>query len=275
LFLDGLGEPYRSESLRLIREHAVHVDAFMSVSSFGTRQMAAYLGIEPSRIHTVPLGINFGDYGEPRDADEDPFTVGYLARVAPEKGLDILSRAYRELASRSGPSASRLWAAGYLAPEHKSYLAGIRKNLKSWGLSGHFKYHGELDRRRKLAFLRSLSVLSVPGSYADPKGLFLLEAMASGIPVVQPRCGAFTELVETTGGGILVESENVGELAEGIMRLWRDPKKRRELGLRGYEGVRRHYSAARMLQSTLAVYQSLMKRENVHSLRESRGKRGA
>jgi len=260
LFLEGLGEAYRSESLRLIRAHAAHVDAFMAVSGFGAQQMTGYLGIARNRIHVVPLGINLDGYGRRQGPEPDPFTIGYLARIAPEKGLHALCAAYRCLRARPGIPSSRLWVAGYLAPEHKSYLAGIRQKMDSWGLSGHLQYQGELDRVGKLSFLKNLSVLSVPGPYPDPKGLFLLEAMAAGVPVVQPRSGAFTEIVETTGGGILVEPDNPESLAEGIWELWRDPARRRELGSRGYEGVRTHYSSARMLAKALEVYHSLMRK---------------
>ena len=99
-----------------------------------------------------------------------------------------------------------------------SYLAGIERQMADWGLSAHFRYHGELDRGAKLAYLRELSVLSVPGAYADPKGLFLLEAMASGVPIVQPRRGAATEIVETTGGGILVAPGRSGRPGRGAAR---------------------------------------------------------
>ena len=259
VFLDGLGEPYRSESMRRIREHADSVDAFIAVSDFGARKMARYLGIDPDRIRVAPLGIHFDGYEERTPADSQPFTIGYLARITPEKGLHTLCDAYRSLRARDGLPASRLWAAGYLAPEHKPYLAGIKSSLDSWGLSGHFQYHGELDRQQKLAFLKNLSVLSVPGPYDDPKGIFLLEAMAAGIPVVQPRRGAFTEIVETTGGGILVEPDNPEALAEGMMEMWRNPERRRELGMNGYRNVRVHYSAARMAEKVTEVYRALLR----------------
>ena len=210
IFLDGLGEPYRSESLRLIREHAASVDVFIAVSDFGARSMAEYLGIGQNRIRVVPLGINFDGYEGSVPAESEPFTIGYLARLAPEKGLHVLCEAYRRMRSSKELPPSRLWAAGYLAPDKRSYLSSIERDMKAWGLSGDFRYHGELDRQQKLAFLKNLSVLSVPGPYDDPKGLFLLEAMASGVPVVQPRRGAFTEIVETTGGGILVEPDSAG-----------------------------------------------------------------
>ena len=256
LFLEGLREPYRHQSLQLIREHAGSVDAFIAVSHYGARSMSDYLGIDRDRIHVVPLGINFDGFTARTGAEPDPFTIGYLARITPEKGLHFLCEAYRILRSRI-PSG-KLHAAGYLAPEYKSFLSQVRTDLHSWGLSGEFHYQGELDRHAKLDFLHNLSVLSVPEYYADPKGLFLLEAMAAGIPVVQPRRGAFTEIVEATGGGMLVEPDNPEHLAHGLLKLWKDPALRTELGRRGYEGVRTHYGAARMAELALAVYRSLI-----------------
>jgi glycosyltransferase involved in cell wall biosynthesis len=186
------------------------------------------------------------------------FTIGYLARVTKEKGLHILCDAYRNLSLRDEIPSSRLWAAGYLAPEQKRYLASVRQNMASWGLSSQFEYHGELDRHGKLNFLKSLSVFSVPEAYAEHKGLFLLEAMAGGIPVVQPRRGAFIEIVEKTGGGILVEPDNSQALAQGILDLWRDAQRRAELGARGFQNVRAYYSTTQMAKAALAVYQTIL-----------------
>ena len=258
LFLGSLREPYRQDSLQLIRENAAYVDAFIAVSHFGARSMAEYLGIARDRIHVVPLGISFDGFERSHAGDAEPFTIGYLARIAPEKGLHFLCDAYRLLRSRGGLSSSRLWAAGYLAPEHNSYLSGIRRSLDSWGLSDQFTYHGELDRRDKVNFLKNLSVLSVPETYDDPKGLFLLEALACGIPVVQPRRGAFVEIVETTGGGLLVEPDKPESLADGLLELWQDPQRRIALGNQGSRAVREHYNANRMADAALAIYRSVI-----------------
>ncbi len=259
LFLDSLGEPYRAKALDLIREHAALVDAFIAVSRFGADQMAGYLGLARSRIQVVPLGINLDGHAKRAGADPDPFTIGYLGRIAPEKGLHVLCEAYRRLVSRGARlPPSRVWAAGYLGPEHRAYLAGIEQQMADRGLSAQFRYHGELDRPAKLAYLRELSVLSVPGAYEDPKGLFLLEAMASGVPLVQPRRGAATEIVETTGGGILVAPGDPDALADGLAGLMSDPAGRRAYGTRGYDGVRSHYSAGRMRDRALEVYRPLL-----------------
>ena len=258
LFLDSLGETYRARSLGLIRRHAEQVDAFVAVSRFGADQMAGYLGLDRSRIQVVPLGINLEGHAR-RAADPEPFTIGYLGRIAPEKGLHVLCDAYRRLVSGGAAlPPSRVWAAGYLGPEHRAYLAGIQQRMTDWGLADRFRYHGELDRPAKLSFLRELSVLSVPGDYEDPKGLFLLEAMASGVPVVQPRRGAAIELIEATGGGILVAPGDPDALARGWTDLMTDPARRRVLGERGYDNVRSHYSAAGMRDRALEVYRSLV-----------------
>ncbi len=87
--------------------------------------------------------------------------------------------------------------------------------MKEAGLDHEFRYRGVLDRPHKIDFLRNLDVLSVPATYDEPKGMFLLEAMANGVPVVQPRRGAFPEIMEKTGGGILVEPDDTASLARG------------------------------------------------------------
>ncbi len=158
------------------------------------------------------------------------FRVGYLARIAPEKGLRLLAEAYVRLRTRMNGARARLEVAGYLAPEHRPYLDGARAVLANAGLQDEMTYHGEIDRAGKRAFLRGLDVLSVPATYDEPKGMSLLEAMASGVPVVQPRRGAFIEVVNKTGGGLLVEQDDPDALASGLHSLWADPALRERLG---------------------------------------------
>ena len=141
----------------------------------------------------------------------------------------MLAEAYRSSGSEE-PNCT-LEAAGYMAPEHRAYLDGIEHQMKQWNLP--FQYHGVLDREQKIAFLESLDVLSTPTVYADPKGIFVLEGMAAGVPFVQPHHGAFRKCAERTGGGILVEPENPESLAEGLLRLIRDPELRAQARAKG------------------------------------------
>jgi glycosyltransferase involved in cell wall biosynthesis len=255
LFLDGLGEPYKSQSKTLIAKHAPVVDAFVATSDYYSDFMAGYLGLSRERIHTVPLGISLAGHDPAPRPRRDPFTIGYFARIAPEKGLRQLAEAYRVLRRERGLPPSRLEAAGYIAPEHRGYLAGIESKLREWGLLEEFRYHGAVDRPAKLAFLKSVDVLAVPSPYAEPKGLYVLEAMASGVPVVSPRHGAFPEIASKTGGVSLFEPNDTGSLADALISLHRDPAKAVELGQKGADGVRRHYTAAAMARTALDLYE--------------------
>jgi glycosyltransferase involved in cell wall biosynthesis len=240
----------------MIREQVHHVDLFIAVSEYCAAFMADFLAIPASRIEVVPLGIPVDGYERRREA-RDEFRVGYFARVAPEKGLHVLAEAYIRLRRRTGRAPIRFEAAGHLASTHAAYLDDVRRTLDRAGLSAEFAYRGELDRPGKVAFLRDLDVLSVPATYDEPKGMFVLEAMASGVPVVQPRRGGFTEIVERTGGGLLVSPDDAGALAEGIYALWSDREHARLLGDRAYDGVRAHYTIAQSADRLLDVYRSL------------------
>ena len=260
LFLDGLQEPYRSQSLKLIKENVKHVDAFLSVSEFYADFVPDYLGIAPEKIHVVPLGINLQGYEMRRRDSSRPFTIGFFARMAPEKGLHVLAQAYQELRKKGVIPEARLEAAGYMAPEYASYLSQIEADLKAAGLGGEFRYHGTVDREQKIGFLRSLDVLSVPATYDEPKGIFLLEAMACGVPVVQPRRGGFTEVVEKTGGGLLVEPDSVEALVDGIAKVFREPELGESLGKSGFDKVREHYNVSLMADRALEVYEEVISR---------------
>jgi glycosyltransferase involved in cell wall biosynthesis len=257
LYVSQLQEPYRTRSLELIRSSIGNVDGFAAVSEYHAQFMGPYLGIPREKMHVVPLGVNLQGYSPDLRFRSNCFTVGYFARIAPEKGLHILAEAYAELRRDTEFSGATLEAAGYLAPEHREYLRGIEKKMKDAGLEHEFCYRGALDRLRKIDFLRNLDVLCVPCTYDEPKGIFLLEAMANGVPVVQPRRGAFPEIIQKTGGGILVEPDDTASLAQGILSLWKDPALVQELGHRGAEGVRKHYSASRMAARAIEVYSSI------------------
>jgi glycosyltransferase involved in cell wall biosynthesis len=257
LFLEGLHEPYKSQALDLIRSNVQHVDAFISVSEYYARFTPDYLGIPPEKIHVVPLGINLNGYQIKERDPSRPFTIGFFARIAPEKGLHVLAEAYRQLRADGRLPQARLEVAGYLRPEHKSYLSDIEEQMNKAGLASEFHYQGELDREQKIAFLRKMDLLSVPATYDEPKGMFLLEAMACGVPVVQPRRGAFTEIIEKTSGGLLVEPDNPASLADGILEIYRSPQIAERLGQNGFQGVREHYSVAHMADRALEVYESL------------------
>ena len=257
LFIEQLPDPYRAETKRLIAQQAKHVDRFLAVSDYYASFMAEYLELPSERVETVPLGITLSGHAPVASAPERPFTVGYFARVAPEKGLHVLAAAYQILRAELGLEEGRLEVAGYMGEESRGYLAEIEAKLGAAGLGGEFRYHGTLDRAEKIHFLQGLDVVSVPSPYVEPKGLYLLEALANGVPFVQPAHGAFPEIQERTGGGVLTEPGDTQQLAEALLGLARDPERRRELGRRGAAAVQERFGVARMAERTEALLSAL------------------
>jgi glycosyltransferase involved in cell wall biosynthesis len=261
LFLDGMPASHRREAIRLIQERVPHVDGFLPVSEYYASYMGELLSIPASKMAVVRLGINLEGFAERVEREGRPVAIGYFARVAPEKGLHNLVDAYRLLRKRDDLPPTRLEVAGYLGREHRSYLARLENELAKDGLASEYRYHGTLDRKGKIDFLRSIDVFSVPTDYIESKGISLLEAMAAGVPAVQPRHGTFTEVLEATGGGMLVRAGDNRELAKALASLVLDPRARQEIGRKAAEGVRRHFTVERMARETAAVLARLAKRE--------------
>ena len=255
-FLDSLVPPYRGQAVQLIREQVPAIDRFIAVSDYETGFMSTYLGIPRDRISVVPLGINLDGYPDKSQIPnpKSQRAIGYFARIAPEKGLHVLAEAYVRLRRRTEGLHMRFLAAGHLPRANQAYLDSVRTILQKGGVAQEFEYHGEVDRAGKIAFLRGLDVLSVPATYDEPKGIFLLEAMGCGVPVVQPRRGSFTEIVERTGGGLLVPPDDPDALAGALDRVVRTPALRGELAQQAFDGVRRHYRVEQSAERLLEAY---------------------
>lgn len=260
LFLNSLAPPYREQAVALIRASVQHVDRFIAVSDYCAQFMASFLAIPPERIAVVPLGISMAGYEARAASPRADYCVGYFARIAPEKGLHVLADAYIRFRRRTPGVAARLAAAGYMAPDQAPYVQAVRQQLDAAGVGHEFSYRGAVDREGKLAFMNDIDVLSVPATYDEPKGMFLLEAMAAGVPVVQPRRGGFTEIVQRTGGGVLVDVDDPSALAEGLYALWSDAATRQRLGEQAFAGVRRSYTIAHSAARMLDAYRDVIDR---------------
>ena len=261
IFLEDLIEPYKSQALKLLQSRASEVDGYIAPCQYYADFMADYLAIPANKIDVVHLGLNLSEHGvSQKNLAETPFVIGYLARICPEKGLHLLVDAFYRLTTKVGSDKLQLKVAGYLGKKDEPYLEKLVKQIDSWSLSDAFDCWGEVDRHQKIDFLNSLHVLSVPTTYKESKGLFILEALANGVPVVQPRHGSFPELVAATDGGILVDAESPDAIVEGISQLMSDRGYRERLGQQGKEAVHRGFSDDIMAEATLAVYQKYINR---------------
>lgn len=256
IFLDALGEPHRSEARRLISGRTGDVDAFVATSRYYAQRMAEYLDVPAERIAVVHPGVPQRLIDAPRTAAEagGALAVGYLARICPQKGLDRLLEAVGILRRMPGMSEVRLRVAGYLGAMHRRWFEMLRQRVRRLGLEEAFEYVGEVDFEGKREFLDTVDVFSVPATHPEAKGTYVLEALARAVPVVLPATGAFVELVEQTGGGLLCGAPDAQGLARGLAELLSDGQKRMETGRRGREAVRTMFTTRHMALRMLEVY---------------------
>jgi glycosyltransferase involved in cell wall biosynthesis len=251
IFLEELKEPHRTDALTAIRDRARDFDGFFVHSAYYRDFMSGYLDVPPEKFHIVPLGIDLtGHDGTPNEKKADTFNVGYFARICPEKGLHQLVEGFR-LLHKQHPY-TRLRAGGYLGSRDRAYFEKLRDDARDLGTA--FEYVGSPQtHEEKVAFLKTLDVLSVPTVYREPKGIYVLEALANGVPVVQPRHGAFPEMLEATGGGLLVEPGDPEDLAHALEELMKDPAGRMQFAHGGRAVVHAQYDNGTMARRTLQI----------------------
>ncbi len=260
IFLQDLVEPYKNEALTLLAERAADAAGFVAPCRYYARFMAdAYLKVPVDKIDVVPLGLNLDGHGASVSKPEPPpFSIGYLARICPEKGLHLLVDAFYALTQELGAENIHLHVAGYLGKKDKPYLEELVNQIQAWGLADSFVHYGEVTRSQKIDFLNRLHVFSVPTVYRESKGLSILEALANGVPVVQPQHGAFPEIIRATGGGILVAPESAEAVATGILALYNDAARRGHLGSTGQSNVHLKFNDAAVAQQLLGVFQKYL-----------------
>lgn len=243
IFLRTMKPADMHQAIAEIRRLGEHIDGFLAHSSFYADSMSQFLGIDRAKIHLLPLGVHSRDLVPAPselslfDAPDRPPTIGYLARLAPEKGLHLLAEAWLKLRRLPGTERTKLKIAGWMGAQNRDYAYSIFEQFDKLGLQGEYEYLGEVDRIGKQRLLRSIDVLSVPTVYQDPKGLFVLESLAAGVPVVQPAHGAFPEMLEELGGGLLHRPEDAHHLALRLHELLTNPQLRSELRERGQTAV--------------------------------------
>ena len=182
-----------------------------------------------------------------------------------EKGLDRLVEAFILLKRRERTKHLRLRIGGSSGPADQPFVTSLRERLQANGVIHDVEFHPNLSRDEKLKFLRSLTVFSVPALYGEAFGLYVIEALAAGVPVIQPRTASFPELIEATGGGVLYEPGDVNALADSIENLLNEPQKLRAFGEAGRKAVFERFSAEQMAQQCTKVYQDLLT-ESVHAV---------
>jgi glycosyltransferase involved in cell wall biosynthesis len=275
-FLDALPETHRAVCWQTLAERAAEVDLFIAPSRYFGDLMRERLGLPASRVRVVHNGINLEGYGEapaPEGAtgstQRTAPALGFLARMCKEKGLDTLVEAFILLKQGGRAGNLKLRVGGSCGPSDEPFVKTLRQRLAAAGCIGETGFLPNLSRSEKLDFLRSLTVFSVPALYGEAFGLYVIEALAAGVPVVQPRTAAFPELIAVTGGGALCEPGDPQALADAIEQLLLNPKQARALGEAGRRAVFEKFSAEAMADEMVRAFATLVKPEIAVANRKS------
>jgi glycosyltransferase involved in cell wall biosynthesis len=260
VFLDSLNEPYKTQAINRIKEIVKHVDGFIVHTEFFKAYMSQYFDIPLEKFFVTPLGIELSDFESFRNlrdltqkanaTADRPRTIGYLARLAPEKGLHLLVEAFIKLKQTPGHEKVKLKVAGWLSPQNNDYAETQWQRLRDARLENEFEYLGSIERESKLEFLRTTDIFSVPSDYLEPKGLYAIEALAAGVPVIAPSHGAFPELADDTKGIRLFPAGDSSALAQAFDVLLNNEPLRFRLGQQGQDSVFARRTASHMAKST-------------------------
>jgi len=244
-FLDSFPQPYRDNCWSAMGERARDVRFLIPVSHYYADVMRKRLNLPEEKVRVIWNGISLEGFESVERQNGNP-VLGYLARLNRDKGFHKLVETFIFLKKERSIRDLHLIAAGTATPSDKPFIEQQRERLAREGLERDAEFHTNVSREEKIAFLSRMSVFSVPATYGESFGLYLLEAMAAGVPVVQPRSGAFPEIVEATGGGVVVDGDSPRHLGAAVDDLLSNPDKAGDLGRRGREAVFRMFGSDRM-----------------------------
>ena len=255
-FLDALPDPHRGEAWDAVRRRAAEIDGFIAVSRHYRAVMCDRLGLAPERIRAVHLGIDAAGFN-PAEPPQPP-VIGYTARLCGAKGLDTLVEAFLALRAEPAAAGLRLKVTGTEMLGDRAFVAGLRRRITDAGAAGDVEFLPALARAGRQEFLRTVTLVAVPARRSEAFGLFVLEAMAAGVPVVLSRVGSYPEILEAAGGGVLVEPDDARALAAAIRGLLARPDEARALAARGRKAVLEYFNIERMADEMLKVFDQVV-----------------
>jgi len=258
-WIDDMAEPYRSNAWKLISEEAPNVDTFITPSSYYKELFISKTGCSGKNVHIIPLAIDTRNLNVLPKKDNYP-AIGYFSRINSQNGFDKLVDAFIELKSGNKLPGLTLHVSGGFTGSDKQFIAEQIRKIKSSGLKSFIRIYPEFHGNSKEEFFSNIDIMSVPVRKHDGYGLYILEANAAGVPVVQPETGAFPEIIEKTQGGITYSPDSTEALCSSLVKLFENSILRSSLGEKGRENVLKELSLSGMSDRLSVVYSGIMKK---------------
>ena len=203
------------------------------------------------QLATIPqFGTDSELFKPPESRESRPFTIGFIARIVPEKGIEVLLRAVTQL--------EREWRLRLVSGG--SAIHEMRALAQSLGISDRVEFVGQLPSTDLPAEYHKIDVLALPSltrpNWKEQFGRVLVEAMASGVPIIGSDSGAIPTVVGDAG--LIVPEGDATALANAIQQLMDNPSLREEFIERGRERFLRYFTHESVAQATVAVYREIL-----------------
>ena len=256
VWVDAMHPKFQQNIWDLMHDRAEDVDALVAVSNYFAEAMKKKMNLSSEKLHTFYLGVDSGDYKYilPK---EKPRNVGYISRMCYENGFDIVVDAFIELKKKSGFDDVKLITTGGSTGDDNKFIKEQKKKIRENHLTDFFKILPEYENEAEHEFFKQVVLISVPVRIGEAFGMYLLESMASGVPVVQPALGAFPEIVEISGGGVNYMPNTPAKLCETWTGLLTNPDKLEELSLSGFEGTKEKFNIHNHAAEIIGLYETL------------------
>jgi glycosyltransferase involved in cell wall biosynthesis len=256
-WINEMAEPYQSNAWKLISKEAGNVDVFLTPSLYYKKLFIEKTGILTDNFHVVPLGLDPEELTNVVRSTTGP-SIGYFCRINSQNGFDKLVDAFISLKSGNEFPGLTLHVSGGYTGDDKPFIAEQIRKIKAAGIKSFVRIYPQFQGNSKQEFFSNIDIMSVPVRKYDGYGLYILEANAAGVPVVQPATGAFPEIIEKTMGGITYAADTTEELANSILKLFRNDELREELGIKGRENVLKELSLDKMSEELSGIYNGIM-----------------
>jgi glycosyltransferase involved in cell wall biosynthesis len=257
VWVEAMDDPWRQRIWDIMAQKVRDVDGFIAVSHFFAREMKQRLNIPDNKLFVVYVGVNPRSY-EPLSPSVKNPGVGYLSRISGSNGFGALVDAFILLKEKPGFGRLKLVATGGMTADDKPFLRSQIRKLSRRGLLGDAEIMYDFRQDTLRDFFRKVTVLSVPVPGGEAFGLYQLEALASGVPLVQPAAGAFPEIIGATGGGEVYSPDTPDALASRLAELLSSPEKMERYSSNGIRAVNGEFSCASHARRMTGVYQQLM-----------------
>ncbi len=253
VWVDVMKPSARDSVWKLMSKKSEFIHSFISVSDYYAEEMKEKMEIPDKKLKSVHIGVDPDNYSF-IPVSEKKRKIGYVSRMCHKNGTDILVDAFILLNQKEGFEDVELVITGGSTGDDRKYLSEIRAKLRSHGVMDKVEFHEEFEEQGLREFLEKVSVVSVPVRDGEAFGIYLLECMVSGVPVVQPNLGAFPEIVKLAGGGIIYDSNTPERLAQSLEKILSDPQELDRLSRRGREGVIQHFHIDIQAERMVNVY---------------------